>query len=94
MDDGVDDDVDDGVDDDVGEGIDGGVERQQRRRGRRCGGGRWGRRDRCHGRCVSQAGVHDSVFVYARQPYPELYGLSFIDAGEGRGDYIQDLGRT
>jgi hypothetical protein len=36
-------------------------------------------------------GIHDSIFVYARQNYPELYSLSFIDAGEGKGDYIQDL---
>jgi hypothetical protein len=40
------------------------------------------------------AGVHDSIFVYARQNAPELYSLSFIDAGEGRGDYLQDLGNN
>ncbi len=36
-------------------------------------------------------GVHDSIFVYARQPSPDLYNVSFIDVGIGHGDYQQDI---
>jgi len=34
---------------------------------------------------------HDSVYVYSPVASDTLYSLSFIDAGDGRGDYVQDL---
>ena len=35
-------------------------------------------------------GVRDTVFVYSRNPSRALYNLSFIERGEGRGDYVLD----
>lgn len=38
------------------------------------------------------SGRRDSVYVFSRDPSKRLYSLSFIDAGEGRGHYLPDLG--
>jgi hypothetical protein len=38
------------------------------------------------------SGRRDSVYVFSRDPAKRLYALSFIDAGEGRGHYLPDLG--
>jgi len=38
------------------------------------------------------SGRRDSIYVFSRDPAQKLYSLSFIDAGEGRGHYLPDLG--
>lgn len=38
------------------------------------------------------SGRRDSVYVFSRDASKRLYTLSFIDAGEGRGHYLPDLG--
>ncbi|MFN4284555.1 MAG: hypothetical protein ACK4E8_01175 [Lacibacter sp.] len=42
--------------------------------------------------------TYDSVLVFSPFPHPELYSASFIDVGEGNGDYVQETiganGRT
>jgi hypothetical protein len=37
------------------------------------------------------ATIYDSVFVYSVDPLMALYSLSFIDVGQGNGDYIPDI---
>ncbi len=35
--------------------------------------------------------IHDSVFVYSTSPDSAFYTLSFVNVGQGKGDYIQDF---
>lgn len=37
-----------------------------------------------------QSGMRDTVFVYSRDASRTLYSVSFIDRGQGRGDYVLD----
>lgn len=40
---------------------------------------------------TSYNGSHDSVYVYSTNPDSAIYNLSFIDVGQGNGDYIPDF---
>jgi hypothetical protein len=37
------------------------------------------------------AGVHDSIYVYSTNPDSAKYSLTFIDIGQGNGNYIPDF---
>jgi hypothetical protein len=40
---------------------------------------------------VNALNQKDTIFVYEKKNVPGLYSLSFIDLGDGLGDYVQDL---
>jgi hypothetical protein len=40
---------------------------------------------------VYNAGLHDSIYVYSTNPDSARYSLSFIDVGQGNGNYVPDF---
>ncbi len=40
---------------------------------------------------VEYSGLRDSIYVYSSSPDSARYNLSFVDVGQGRGNYVPDL---
>ncbi len=40
---------------------------------------------------VFNGGTHDSIYVYSTNPDSAIYNLSFIDIGQGNGNYVPDF---
>jgi hypothetical protein len=40
---------------------------------------------------VFNVGIHDSIYVYSTNPDSAKYSLSFIDIGQGNGNYVPDF---